>query len=92
MKDEKNSIRACIALCIIDDEFHKINIWRGATEEVDNNISNSTLLTTIINPAIIYFEDRNNIGSSTTLYYMIEIINIYGVTYESTVVEGITIP
>ena len=78
---------------IIDvDEFHKIDIWRGSTEEVNNDTSISTLLATIANPEIVNFEDRNNIGSNTTWYYMIEIMNIFGQTYKSTVVEGITIP
>ena len=88
----KNVINLNWELVIDNNEFHKIHIWRGPTDEVNNDTSINTLLATIVNPEIVNFEDRNNVGSNTTWYYMIEIMNIFGKTYNSTVVEGITIP
>lgn len=58
-------------------EFYTIDIWRGTSSNVNDN-ENHTKIATIFDPNQTYFEDRNNIGSSTSWYYMLKITNIYG--------------
>jgi len=58
-------------------KFYTLDIWRGTSNNVNDNV-NHTKLVTIFDPNITYFEDRNNVGSSTSWYYMLKITNIFG--------------
>ena len=72
--------------------LYTIDIWRGTSANVNDN-DNHTKLVTIFDPSVTYFEDRNNVGSSTSWYYMLKITNIYGRYSKSTNdIHGITQP
>ncbi len=70
-----------------DTSFYRIDIWRGNNSEILN-----TKLASIIDFSDIQFEDRNDIGSGTTWYYLIRFTNIHGRSADSEILEGITYP
>ena len=77
---------------IAPEEMYSIEIWRGASSNV-NDSNNHTKIVTIFDPTIIYYEDRNDIGSATSWYYMIKLTNIFGrYSKSSDEIHGITQP
>lgn len=87
-----------------DTSFYKIDIWRGNSEDdytytEVNDITFmmpsalNTKLATITEFNVTRFEDRNNIGSGTTFYYLIQFTNIHDKSISNGEPEdGITYP
>ena len=82
------------------DEFYAIEIWRSSKEDdLDPNFygemtnDNCTKIITIYDSDLDFYEDRNDVGSSTSWFYILKYINKYSIwNYTDEILEGMVKP
>ena len=82
------------------NEFYAIEIWRSSMEDdLDPNFygemtnDNCTKIITIYDSNLNFYEDRDNVGSSTSWFYILKYINKYSIwDYTDETLEGMVKP
>ncbi len=69
-----------------NSDFYEYLIYRNELQDFENG--SATIIAEITNPNQTIYEDRDNIGSGKTWYYLIEVKNIFGRTSSSNIESG----
>ena len=68
------------------NQFYELQIWRSQSEDI--NPLNDTQLVTITDDSRTFFEDYHEIGNGVAWFYKIKLIDIYGNTYITNMIQG----